>query len=320
MTLRGTGVSARVHLTYNVLQCGEVFVTSSNNYEIELCNTGDIPAVYDVFTSGSSVSSRFSFEPAHGVVDIASKHILMASFQPDVLGDFSEEFDVLLQGSVKPLKLTIKGTVVCPTYTLDRKDITLGRVSVGFLSTSHLSVANTSDVPIKFNFRIPGDGSLIHKEFDVVPASGTISPGAKQRVQVDFIPSAPRTYNMGLHFDIDHVGPSVSVISIVAEAIVPKVSLSVDELVYGECFLRYSYQKILELVNHSDLPAKYELISQVISAAYYDLFARTMFHAVLQRMMSIIRKAQSPHIRRRCCQCRSPRTDSAICVCQCSYG
>jgi len=45
-------------------------------------------------------------------------------------------------------------------------------------------------------------------------------------------------------------------------SIVPDVTVSTHELDYGDCFLRYPYKKVIELVNHSDLPAKFQLETQ----------------------------------------------------------
>ena len=45
-------------------------------------------------------------------------------------------------------------------------------------------------------------------------------------------------------------------------SIVPDVTVSTHELDYGDCFLQYPYKKVIELVNHSDLPAKFQLETQ----------------------------------------------------------
>jgi len=44
---------------------------------------------------------------------------------------------------------------------------------------------------------------------------------------------------------------------------VPDVTLRTDSLELGRCFLNHNYDSVVELVNESDLPAKYELIQQV---------------------------------------------------------
>ena len=44
---------------------------------------------------------------------------------------------------------------------------------------------------------------------------------------------------------------------------VPPISLLTPVLDFGKCFLHYPYELMMELMNDSDLPAKYELIAQV---------------------------------------------------------
>lgn len=110
--------------------------------------------------------------------------------------------------------------------------------------------------------RVPGDGTLLKREFEVVPSSGTILPHGKQKIQVDFIPLTTRTYNLQLVMDVEGVGEQMASISVRANSIVPDVTVSTDELDYGDCFLRHPYKKVIELVNHSDLPAKFELQPQ----------------------------------------------------------
>jgi hydrocephalus-inducing protein len=51
-------------------------------------------------------------------------------------------------------------------------------------------------------------------------------------------------------------------IAMKAESVVPEVTVSTNELVFGDCYLRYAYKKVIELVNHSNLPAKFELQPQ----------------------------------------------------------
>lgn len=47
--------------------------------------------------------------------------------------------------------------------------------------------------------------------------------------------------------------------------IVPGIGLETPILDYGRCFIRYPYENMVVLKNETDLPAKYELLPQVIS-------------------------------------------------------
>ena len=45
--------------------------------------------------------------------------------------------------------------------------------------------------------------------------------------------------------------------------VVPSINLLTPLLDFGKCFVNHPYEMTLELMNDSDLPAKYELIAQV---------------------------------------------------------
>ena len=45
--------------------------------------------------------------------------------------------------------------------------------------------------------------------------------------------------------------------------VVPPITVSTPILEYGRCFLHHPYELPVHLLNESDLPAKYELLSQV---------------------------------------------------------
>ena len=62
--------------------------------------------------------------------------------------------------------------------------------------------------------------------------------------------------------DIEGVGEQMASVAMKAESVVPEVTVSTNELVFGDCYLRYAYKKVIELVNHSNLPAKFELQPQ----------------------------------------------------------
>ena len=51
----------------------------------------------------------------------------------------------------------------------------------------------------------------------------------------------------------------------VDRCVVPPITVSTPLLDYGRCFLHHPYELPVSLVNESDLPAKYELLSQVFT-------------------------------------------------------
>lgn len=49
-----------------------------------------------------------------------------------------------------------------------------------------------------------------------------------------------------------------------SRCVVPPITVSTPILDYGRCFLHHPYELPVHLLNDSDLPAKYELLSQVL--------------------------------------------------------
>lgn len=117
-------------------------------------------------------------------------------FSPDLLGEFHETFYWDLVGSASSIPLTFKGHSVSPTFHFDVDRISFGVVSYGFLNSKTLTLTNTSEVPMRFALRIPGDGRFLQKEFDVIPPRGMLLPNCSQKVQVDFISVNVKTYSL----------------------------------------------------------------------------------------------------------------------------
>ena len=45
--------------------------------------------------------------------------------------------------------------------------------------------------------------------------------------------------------------------------VVPVINVKSPVLDFGRCFIRHPYERMVELYNDSDLPAKYDLVPQV---------------------------------------------------------
>ncbi len=54
--------------------------------------------------------------------------------------------------------------------------------------------------------RIPGDGKLSEKEFDIKPSRDLIQPRSTLEIEIIFISLMPRIYDMVMVVDIDGVG------------------------------------------------------------------------------------------------------------------
>ena len=75
------------------------------------------------------------------------------------------------------------------------------------------------------------------------------------------------------------------IVCFLCRCVVPPITVSTPILDYGRCFLHHPYELPVHLFNESDLPAKYELLSQVkyldralcLATFFYQLFSWLTF-------------------------------------------
>ena len=170
-------------LSYDVLDIGDVFLGSRHQYKLSLQNQGDIEAHYALQPRESSrhyQGPSFLFSPQAGTLAVGDTHVIDIDFTSEVLGEFSEQFTFNLRGSSETLSVHFKGHVVGPTFHFDAEELDFGRVSFEFLHSKNLCLYNTSEIPMEYKLRVPQDGKVTDKEFDIIPASGAVLPGGKQ--------------------------------------------------------------------------------------------------------------------------------------------
>ena len=258
--IKGIGLGPQCGLSYDALDLGDIFINSVHQFQVYLDNRGSIEAKYAVLPHQTLFGPKFRFTPSAGSIAAGSSQQIEISFCSDIIGIVSETFHIHVQGSREELELHFKGRVIGPTFHFDVEELDFGNVSYNFWHVKHFGLVNTSEIPMRFNLRVPEDGQQGRKEFDVVPAKGTILPHGKQKVQVDFLSNTVQEYNAHLVVDIDEVGDNLDSLPIKATCIVPDVFVSRDALEYGHCFVGHPYQMDVELRNDTALSAKFEFI------------------------------------------------------------
>jgi hydrocephalus-inducing protein len=265
LNLRGVGIGPKAMFSYDMLDIGDVFLGSKHSYKLSLQNQGDIPAHYQLQPIDQAQHERpsFKFSPPAGTLAVGDTHVLDIDFTSDILGEFSEKFTFNLRGSSESLSVHFKGHVVGPTFHFDAEELDFGRVSFEFLHSKNLCLYNTSEIPMEFRLRVPQDGKMTDKEFEVIPSSGSVLPGGKQNIRVDFISTTAKMYEYFLTVDVKGVGEGLCSIPILAECAVPDVKLVTTILDYESCFLRHPYTQEIVLKNHSvDLRSRFEVLPQ----------------------------------------------------------
>ena len=106
------------------------------------------------------------------------------------------------------------------------------------MNSKTCTLVNTALVPMSFRLHIPADGTgsesvcstseydstiseagsgLMPKEFDIMPASGTIQPQSEMSIKIDLCSNTPKKYDMVLVVDVEGVGNQVLTLPISAK-------------------------------------------------------------------------------------------------------
>ncbi|KFQ25138.1 Hydrocephalus-inducing protein, partial [Merops nubicus] len=253
-----------------------------------LFNRGAIDGFFSLVPPATALGSCFTFLPQEGIILPDGLQVIQISFSSTILGQFTEEFQFSVKGSPEPVTLTIRGCVIGPTFHFNVPSLHFGDVSFGFPHTLSCRLTNTSLVPMTFNLRIPGDGSgepsvtsfvqvvdnthpswrkgargrVRPTEFTIRPRRGTIRSQGFVDIQVTLCSNTVRRYELALVVDVDGVGKEVLALLLTARCVVPPLRALNPVVTFGRCFLQFPSQRMLTLVNESDLPGCYGVLPQ----------------------------------------------------------
>lgn len=260
LTIRGRGMGPKAMFSFDVLDVGESFVNTLHQYEIELHNRGEIDTSFNILPLNTPFGKRFSFSPSTGTLAAGKDQTVEIQFLSNELGAFNETFRCEIAGSLEPISIEFKGRVVGPSFSIDAEELAFGTVAFGFRYQRSFVLRNTSEVPLRYALRVPGD---MHKEFTVTPASGVIPPLGSQESVLEIEAKRVTVYSLDLAVDVIGAGHNVKSVPISAESAVPAVGLETGGIDYGESYLHYEVTRTVEIKNlHPHLPAKFEALVQ----------------------------------------------------------
>eukprot|EP00760_Papus_ankaliazontas_P031923 PhM_4_TR5537/c0_g1_i1/m.106423/K17570/HYDIN; hydrocephalus-inducing protein len=261
MSMKGHGLGPQCAFSFDALDLTDIFINSIHQYEVTLENRGSIEARFALRHQQTYFGSKFKFSPNSGTIPPGGSQLINITFCSDIIGIINEVFNFIIQGAKDELSLHFKGRVIGPTFHFDVEELDFGNVSYNFWHIKTFNLVNTSDISMRYTLRIPEDGVLGKKEFDIVPATGHILPKGKAKIQVDFLSNTVQEYNAHLMVDIAEVGENLESLPIKATCIVPDVTISRNLLDYGtQCFINHPYPLDLEIKNETPLSAKFEVI------------------------------------------------------------
>lgn len=255
--IEGEGLGPKAFLSTNNLSIGDVYVNETQNYSIYIENKGEIPAKFNLLTSNTYFSKMFTFDVESAELAVGQRMNILMTFKSSKVGEFQEIFRWKLEGSSEVLNLLVRGHVRAPKFEFNRKSIDFRKVSFQFQKTEEIILTNTSTVAFTFGLRIPQDGKGSHREFEIVPAKEEIMPNESKKIKVKFIPHYRKAYKAVMVLDIENIGKDIKSIPITAESDVPKVKVGPEVLDFGTIFLRYPQSQEIELVNESNLFARF---------------------------------------------------------------
>ncbi|XP_057292027.1 hydrocephalus-inducing protein-like [Hydractinia symbiolongicarpus] len=285
LRLRGDGIGPNIQFSFDTLDVENVFVRSQHSYEVVIANKGDIDAVFSYVPSNTLFGQQFSFSPSQGIVRAGDHQAVQIIFNSSHLGEFAEYFYWAVEGSLQQFKFKIRGNVIGPTFHFDVPQLKFGVVSYGFCYERTCTLVNTSMVPMTFSLRVPTDGhgvsaadvstrflegltdiKTVYKqirekpvEFNLTPSGGVLLPLSGVEIQICFTPLTSGKYDTVITVDIEGIGKDILTLPIAAKCIVPTIGIVSPILDFGRCFIHHTYQRMVELYNDTELPAKYEL-------------------------------------------------------------
>ena len=113
-------------------------MNSVHRYELELQNRGDIECVYALKETDTQFGPKFAFTPSEGVLAVGDTHNIEVVFASEILGEFSEHFDLGVQPVVprlEPLqllahvRLRLARSCRCFLLRTERVAVSLGKLS-----------------------------------------------------------------------------------------------------------------------------------------------------------------------------------------------
>ena len=260
-SLTGIGLPPFAYFIPEIIAVGNLDLDSVNEYEIVLKNEGNVPVDFEL--ENKKTVCQYMFTPRAGTIPINQSMFINVKFIGTTVGAFSDTFVFHVKGAtyVHP-KINFNGKVVSPPYNIFPRRIDFGPVGYGFLYTSKITIENKSQITFDYKLRVGNAGSFERREFQIIPASGTISKDCKQEVEIEFIPFTIQKYNVPIILDIVHYQDNLVQIPITASCTPPKVTVLPETLDFEEIFIGYQYTKTILINNASEFPIKFEFSYQ----------------------------------------------------------
>ena len=106
------------------------------------------------------------------------------------------------QKSGAPVHVSLLANVTVPRLSITAETLDFGEVRVGCSRVLHLQLHNTSLVAAEWDFRAPSGGARDSPCFRTSPSGGSVPPGGRCNVAIEFVPAEQREYAVRLPLKI----------------------------------------------------------------------------------------------------------------------
>ncbi|NXC35212.1 CFA65 protein, partial [Campylorhamphus procurvoides] len=146
----------------------------------------------------------FSCDVSHGVVPAKGKLVLCIRFQPQIVGEHSNDyFTITSAGCLLETVLKVVGSCKGPLVSLHQGSVDFEWINLGESLMQTLKISNMSDVPAYYQFDIDCKGSV----FSLDRPCGVLEGKATLTLKVTFRPTHPMTYHRRVACLVHHQEP-----------------------------------------------------------------------------------------------------------------
>lgn len=273
LTLSGDGLGANLELNLDRLDIGQICLGTTHTYEVILRNKGYIEAEFSLIEEFQHplLAELFSFSHKSGSLAPGNLQSIEITFScPEDCSPFEIEFTWMVKGNRIPIRLTIVGAVIQPTYILSKEQLNFGIIPFGFTHSETFTITNTSAILIQYYLYVPHDGDRPKvttsfmgpcddsmREFAIYPNSAKLAPNESNIVNINFYPSQAKAYRHQMVMDIIGVCQGVCSIPITAHVRSPTIVATITVIQCGRCFVGNRFTKEIKLINDDTLDARF---------------------------------------------------------------
>ena len=187
-----------------VVDLGYVIPGSNKSKSFKLTNTGKIPISFTI-DKNLCAARGFSIEPEQ-IIRLPEKEcvtmkVLFQSRKSMHLGRYQVDLNIEMKNAPK-IMLSLRALVTMPDISIMHEALDFGKIKIGQSRVMYTQFHNISPVPVEWGIKNPMGSAKDLPYFQVSPEHGTLAPGTKINIKVDFRPREERHHQLALPIKI----------------------------------------------------------------------------------------------------------------------